>query len=1581
MNIMNFVNHFSIIHKYRIGFALLLLLSLLILINISFALNGSIRPARAIYYPNITLNQINIINGSVEIENKNDIPVNIFMSSSNNVDVEIDNFTLQPNEKRNVGYRVFIWEAKNYELYVSASFSAERFSVGVGSDILVFPNSTGSSQNQNPPSAPQLISPTNATLINQSRLNVVFEWSNSTDSDSQTIAYILEISNNPSFSSPSIYSTLKNYKKVSLTTGIFYWRVKAFDGKNYAQSETRVLYIGDYNPTTSILTTTTTLPTTSTVSVTTTSTTTTLQTTTTIPSNVSYTTTTLPTTSTIQTTSTLQTTTIPQSSGGDSSGSSGSSGGGSSSSGSSASFSVSSKEIKKILGNIVKNTKSEAIISENIEIKKISIISKENVNRAEITIKTVNASEVPERLNNVFKYFEIKAENLSNIETATITFEVQKSWANNFKKVMLMRYNESRWNPLETNLVNETNNYYIYEAKTPGFSFFAIFGSNEESNESWSKEFNESGESIIGSIRPPRMILRCEAPCNLTGWIEVSNQNPYKVFVKTQKMGDFYESIVLNLNEVLLEPNESKKIDFVIPVKNAGEYISEIIFIFYSQEKNLTPIALASEIIIIANQSLTTSSIIPSTQQSQTPLGMLIAYKTEIGIAIIILIIALLILIKKRREESPARKKIKQWMKKNSILALMFFVFLANISFGFNVAVIVKNVNSLDPIHEDPVISLLNNSGYNVTLFDSISDFSNYDALIVIEKECFSNNNLGDFTKILPVNEKPTIAIGCAPLIDWGWVKSGGMSNIFSSSNQDVFITGNHFISNNYSGYVYVHFSPSKTITGLDEFKTNLVPIAIDSEISKTRIIAYVEANSALYNDKINKERIVFFGVTYSLYWTNEAKDMFLRALKWVIDDEDRDNIKDRNDLCPNTLKFPVDSKGCSCSQKSCDDSIECTIDYCNSENAECIHELNHTYCSGNNGWYNLTFWIDEGYGCTQIKILREEKRSYYCSLEGCKYNIEEFREIKTNETRNKEECNAYCDGDILRKEECVNENCSSVEIYCSQLTGWYDSDEFIWNDINYTTQRKLIKREYREYYCSLNDCLFNVSNYTFVETDETRIRPNSLVLNFPQLFIGNRSNYTYLYVDDSETNRTFSGIRKVSVINPETSRKMLEFYFNFNESNLDLQNVSISIQENNSRGFIIVSGLKSSDIINQSKTVWVKRNLNTNTVCIKDAEILNINEISNNCNGENEFLVKCDGLTYNINNTKYSCLIESGYYKVSGLRNSGVIEIETCNDGIKNQGEEGIDCGGPCNPCQTTTISSYSSIFKRLECSFPNDITINKNEQKTFSINTKNVGNVDLYNIKLNILGINSSWFYVMDEFNKINENSNATFRFSLKPKKEGEYKITLTIYDSSSTLCSKTINLSVIEPNIYVNESREEKPIINITLFEINANETNLLSNVKIRNSGSPTEIKVILLTPEEWIIEPNYYIDRILKDEEKSYSFNLKYPENSTGIFSIIARVIYEDNEIDDVYDVLLNQTFTNEKQTNRKSPTGFAIGIYQNYIIALLLSAPFLFLVYYFINHILEKRAIEEAHKKYKEWLKKNKNFNGAKGLKR
>ena len=38
--------------------------------------------------------------------------------------------------------------------------------------------------------------------------------------------------------------------------------------------------------------------------------------------------------------------------------------------------------------------------------------------------------------------------------------------------------------------------------------------------------------------------------------------------------------------------------------------------------------------------------------------------------------------------------------------------------------------------------------------------------------------------------------------------------------------------------------------------------------------------------------------------------------------------------------------------------------------------------------------------------------------------------------------------------------------------------------------------------------------------------------------------------------------------------------------------------------------------------------------------------------------------------------------YKQSGIKGLPSKPCPTCNDGVQNQGESGIDCGGPCTTC-----------------------------------------------------------------------------------------------------------------------------------------------------------------------------------------------------------------------------------------------------------------------------------------------------------
>ncbi len=89
----------------------------------------------------------------------------------------------------------------------------------------------------------------------------------------------------------------------------------------------------------------------------------------------------------------------------------------------------------------------------------------------------------------VFKNMGIYVGNLgwaspNNIADPTIGFIVHKSWVNenNIDKstITLNRYSDEKWNPLETDLIDEDQDSLYFESKTPGFSQFAVTG-NETS--------------------------------------------------------------------------------------------------------------------------------------------------------------------------------------------------------------------------------------------------------------------------------------------------------------------------------------------------------------------------------------------------------------------------------------------------------------------------------------------------------------------------------------------------------------------------------------------------------------------------------------------------------------------------------------------------------------------------------------------------------------------------------------------------------------------------------------------------------------------------------------------------------------------------------------------------------------------------------------------------------------------------------------------------------------------------------------------------------------------------------------------
>jgi PGF-pre-PGF domain-containing protein len=68
----------------------------------------------------------------------------------------------------------------------------------------------------------------------------------------------------------------------------------------------------------------------------------------------------------------------------------------------------------------------------------------------------------------------------NNIANPTISFIVHKSWVNENKidksTITLNRYSNGKWNPLETDLIDEDPDFLYFKSKTTGFSQFAVTG-------------------------------------------------------------------------------------------------------------------------------------------------------------------------------------------------------------------------------------------------------------------------------------------------------------------------------------------------------------------------------------------------------------------------------------------------------------------------------------------------------------------------------------------------------------------------------------------------------------------------------------------------------------------------------------------------------------------------------------------------------------------------------------------------------------------------------------------------------------------------------------------------------------------------------------------------------------------------------------------------------------------------------------------------------------------------------------------------------------------------------------------------
>src|SRR3989344_2356941 len=250
-------------------------------------------------------------------------------------------------------------------------------------------------------------------------------------------------------------------------------------------------------------------------------------------------------------------------------------------------------------------------------------------------------------------------------------------------------------------------------------------------------------------------------------------------------------------------------------------------------------------------------------------------------------------------------------MKSKLFLIFISILFISQYTIAAKVALVVNNSNSLDDYHEDRIKDILLGLNHTITLVDKNSNAS------------------------IPVNDVPTIAIDYYYVDDWDWTSNPGNVQLTTVYAYDT----SNSIMNGFSGSVtvFVQAFVGRLIT-TSSSSTNMHVVGSLTSQGTTGAILVAEPNTLLENGKITKNRIVFFGIAYPVYWNSNAVNMFKNSVEWTIGDSDNDGIKNAYDFCQGTpVNITIDEAGCSCQQKTCNDGNACTDDTCDLNTAQCI--------------------------------------------------------------------------------------------------------------------------------------------------------------------------------------------------------------------------------------------------------------------------------------------------------------------------------------------------------------------------------------------------------------------------------------------------------------------------------------------------------------------------------------------------------------------------------------------------------------------------------------------------------------------
>lgn len=115
-------------------------------------------------------------------------------------------------------------------------------------------------------------------------------------------------------------------------------------------------------------------------------------------------------------------------------------------------------------------------------------------------------------------------------------------------------------------------------------------------------------------------------------FLEVKNQNNFTVNVTLEPQGDLVGKIEISESLVILEPEESRNIDFTISLKEPGTYQGTVLVVYSAED--MPAVGLQADIIVVASEV------------EGKPENNLLKYSI-IGFIVLIIIILVLFVFKK----------------------------------------------------------------------------------------------------------------------------------------------------------------------------------------------------------------------------------------------------------------------------------------------------------------------------------------------------------------------------------------------------------------------------------------------------------------------------------------------------------------------------------------------------------------------------------------------------------------------------------------------------------------------------------------------------------------------------------------------------------------------------------------------------------------------------------------------------------------------------------------------------------------------------------------------------------------------